>query len=580
MDFRILGAVDVLAGDRPVRLAGPRQRALLAYLLLHRDEISSVDRLLAELWYDPPSGGAAALHTQVSRLRRSIGGRIETVGNGYSIRLEPGELDLDRFRSLLAEAGGTTDPTERSRLLRAADELWRGQPLEALEAPFVAAEVRALEELRLAAVEARIDAELERGGNGELISELSSLVARHPLRERLRARLILALYRNDRQAEALEAYHEARRMLDEELGLEPSPALRELERAILRHDPALATPAPVAAPAATGSSPPARPPTAVASNTVLLTRVAVLAVILLGAGTVAALLAFRRDGENATTRPPVTSTAARVAVAPTRTTADRPRHRALRTRARAKPPVARVRVVTVSIAAPAATTSTVQVKPATTTHTTTTRRRPATTVARKPAELPPAQTTVADRFSGPLIDGVAWYQIRHGSGWDLSQSGGHLEFSFPPGTTDGSGGYVGTLCKFPDDFDARVDFTLTDWPPGNSSAVTLRALFGAESDGFQIARESSPQLGERYSTSAGIAVATSDPFGTLRLVRHKGVITASFLDNSRWVSLASTTDARWATLSIGAAGPAAGAEQVTADFDNFKATASPASCPR
>jgi len=239
MEFRILGPIDVVLDGRSIRLAGSRQRALLAYLLLHANEVTAGEQLLDQLWAEPPGGGLAALQTQIYRLRRLVGERVVTSGPGYAIRVEPGELDLERFRALLAQAGAEEVPADRSRLLREADALWRGAPLVGVDAPFARAEAEALDELRFAALEDRLEADLERGQDGELVAELSGLVARYPLRERLRGQLILALYRSDRQAEALEAYRETRRMLDAELGLEPSPALRELERAILRHDPAL-----------------------------------------------------------------------------------------------------------------------------------------------------------------------------------------------------------------------------------------------------------------------------------------------------------------------------------------------------
>ena len=193
MDFRILGPVEAFAEGRPLPLGGRRQRALLAYLLLHANEVVGGWRLLDELWAEPPKGGLAALQTQVSRLRRIVDDRILTSGSGYTLRVEPGELDLDRFRSLLAEAGLAADPAERSRLLRTADALWHGPPFAGLDVPFVAIETAGLQELRLAALEDRLEADLELGRNGELVSELSSLVARHPLRERLRGHLILAL---------------------------------------------------------------------------------------------------------------------------------------------------------------------------------------------------------------------------------------------------------------------------------------------------------------------------------------------------------------------------------------------------
>jgi DNA-binding SARP family transcriptional activator len=257
MEFRILGPIEALSGGEPLQLGGARQRALLAYLLLHADTVVSADRLLDQLWADPPAGGSAAVQTQVSRLRKTLGDRITTSGRGYELHLEAGELDVERFRTLLGEAAATPDPTQRSELLRRADSLWRGEALSGLDAPFVAADAPALEELRLGALEERLEADLDRGLDGELVPELSTLVAHYPLRERLRGQLILALYRSGRQAEALEAYRETRRVLADELGLEPSPALRDLERAILRHDESLDAPAPaVTAQAA------ARPPRA------------------------------------------------------------------------------------------------------------------------------------------------------------------------------------------------------------------------------------------------------------------------------------------------------------------------------
>ena len=251
MDFRLLGPIEVLAGGQPLRLGGPRQQALLAYLVLRHGEVVQASRLLEELWHEPPAGGVGVVHTNVSRLRRVVGDRIATVGTGYAFRLEESDrLDLAQFRALLAEAGAADEPAQRARQLRAADELWHGTPFDGLDVPFVATEVLGLEELRVSAIEERVEAELDAGHDGDLVAELAALVARYPLRERLREHWILALYRSGRQAEALEAHRETRRMFDAELGLELSPALAALERAILRHDPALdreAAPKPAAA---------------------------------------------------------------------------------------------------------------------------------------------------------------------------------------------------------------------------------------------------------------------------------------------------------------------------------------------
>src|SRR5262249_18271617 len=147
MDFRILGPIEVWSAGRPLRLGGERQRSLLAYLLLNAKEVVAGRRLLEELWNEPPGGGLAALQTQVSRLRRVLDRRIVTVGSGYSIRVETDELDLERFRGLVAESRTCGDPAERSAMLRTANALWRGLPLDGLDAPFASVEVAALEEL-------------------------------------------------------------------------------------------------------------------------------------------------------------------------------------------------------------------------------------------------------------------------------------------------------------------------------------------------------------------------------------------------------------------------------------------------
>src|SRR6476620_1164444 len=243
MDFRILGSLEADSGGQLLRLGGPRQRALLGYLLLHANEVVSPDRLLDELWFATPHGGLAALQTQVSRVRKIVGTRLVTSDGGYALQVEESEFDLLCLRMMLAGAGSASTPAERSRLLREADALWRGEPLAGLDAPFVAAEAAALDELSMGALEERIAADLECGLHAELIPEVSLLVSRYPLRERLRAQLILALYRAGRQADALVAYRDARRTLLDELGLEPSPALRDLERAILTQDESLAAPA-------------------------------------------------------------------------------------------------------------------------------------------------------------------------------------------------------------------------------------------------------------------------------------------------------------------------------------------------
>ena len=244
MEFRLLGPLEVAEHDRSLALGGVKQRSLLAVLLLHANEVVSADRLIDELWGDaPPPTAAKSLQVHVSRLRKELGeGRLATRAPGYVLHVDPSELDLARFEQLVGEAR-TADPGGAAQKLRQALALWRGPALADLAyEPFAQAEIARLEELRLAALEQRIDADLATGRHAELVGELEALVAEHPLRERLRCQLMLALYRSARQAEALDAYREARRELSEELGLEPSEELKQLEQAILQHDPALDLP--------------------------------------------------------------------------------------------------------------------------------------------------------------------------------------------------------------------------------------------------------------------------------------------------------------------------------------------------
>jgi DNA-binding SARP family transcriptional activator len=247
MDYRMLGTLEAFDNGRRISLGGARQRAVLALLLLHGNEALTRDVIIDQLWGEaPPPTAAKVLQNCVSALRKELPGgadTLRTVGGAYALRLEPDELDRDRFERLLAEgraalaAGDSADAAER---LRDALALWRGSPLSdfAYER-FAQEEITRLDGLHLAAMEERIEADLALGRHVELVPELEALVARHGLRERLRAQLMLALYRSGRQAEALEVYHAARRTLQAELGIEPGRPLHELERAILSQDPAL-----------------------------------------------------------------------------------------------------------------------------------------------------------------------------------------------------------------------------------------------------------------------------------------------------------------------------------------------------
>ena len=240
MEFRLLGTLEVRTGKDPLPLGGPKQQALLALLLLNANRVLGRERLIDELWgTDPPETAVKAVQVYVSRLRKLLpDGMLVTRPPGYLLELEPEALDVQRFERLIAEARGS-DPAGAAGLLREALGLWRGPPLaEFADRPFARVEAARLEDIRRTALEERIEADLTLGRHADLVGELEVLIAEHPQRERLREQLMLALYRSGRQAEALDAYREARAALDE-LGIEPGAALRRLEKQILTQDPAL-----------------------------------------------------------------------------------------------------------------------------------------------------------------------------------------------------------------------------------------------------------------------------------------------------------------------------------------------------
>ena len=248
--FRVLGPFEVVEGDRPVVVGGPKLRALLAVLVLHRGEVVSTDRLIDALWGERATATAAkTVQVYVSNLRKALGdGVVVTRGHGYALQNDRCEVDVECFEALVAEgrrALESGDGGAAVQRLREALALWRGRALAdfAYEG-FAQAAIARLEEERLEALEDRIDADLAIGEQAGLVGELEGIVREHPLRERLRGQLMLALYRCGRQPDALEAYRDARRELLDGLGLEPGRALQELERAILAQDPALDAPAP------------------------------------------------------------------------------------------------------------------------------------------------------------------------------------------------------------------------------------------------------------------------------------------------------------------------------------------------
>ena len=267
-EFRILGPLEVLDAGRAVTLGGTKQRALLALLLLHPNKTLTTDRLIDALWGErPPASATKLVQMHVSRLRKALapadrkgsGGDslIVTHGNGYELQVDRDQVDSHRFERLVAEGRSELvagRPERAASALEAALSLWRGGALgELAYEPFAEHEIARLDDLRVAAWEELMEARLALGGHGDVVGQLETLIAEHPYRERLRAQLMLALYRCDRQADALQAYQDARKKLVDELGIEPGHRLRDLERAILEQDPALAIPA--------GQAPSGRPET-------------------------------------------------------------------------------------------------------------------------------------------------------------------------------------------------------------------------------------------------------------------------------------------------------------------------------
>jgi DNA-binding SARP family transcriptional activator len=602
MEFRLLGSFEVWDGERPVAIAGSKRRALLALLVLRANEVVRSERLIEELWGEaPPRNAGAALHSHVSRLRKALGPEVLARHEwGYVLRAAPETIDLCRFEAMLAEAE-PLPALERSRKLADALSLWRGPPLAdlALE-PALAQEIDRLEQLRLTTSERRIDADLESGRSAELVGELEALIAANPLREHLRWQLILALYRSDRQAEALEVYRETRRLLADELGLEPSPALRELERAILRHDPGLGSTATFPLTAADDE------PRSRSRRSVLLPGLAILAVLAAGAAAAIALVrseaGAHRSAQTVVEVKNTTISNTTISTSPAKRHIHNVSHHtqagATSTRATSQPEA----VTTVTVAAPPPT------PPTTTTHqrthpTTATRRQPTKpTTPPEPTKhqrIAPAVTTppvtISDSFSGSQVDPTTWYvACCSGTGVTVAEQDGHLEYTFAAATTPGgqyavAGGHIGTQCRFPGDFDARVDFTLTAWPPNNGVVASLFAWLGPTNIGTQVNRVSNAGWGDTYQAwlnpQAPITIRIPDTTGTLRLARSNGVLSAYLLHADHWQLLSSRTTRLTATIAIGAntgsgTGTTFGGQQVIVDFNNFTVKATNPICPQ
>jgi YVTN family beta-propeller protein len=291
VEFRLLGPFEVAVDGESIPLGGAKQRTLLALLAIHANEPVSVDRLIDELWGDhPPESAANTLQAYISRLRKILEPNvvngasrlIASVPRGYELQAEPDQLDSQRFVRLVAAAGeraGDGRAEEVSTLLAEALALWRGPALADFGSePFARNEIARLDELRLTALEDRIEADLACGRHARLVAELDGLVTEQPFRERLRGQLMLALYRSGRQADALETYRTGRRRLVDELGLEPGPRLQELERAILTQDPALDLPE--------AHSPPSAVPRRRPKRSIVVAAAAALAALAVTAGVV------------------------------------------------------------------------------------------------------------------------------------------------------------------------------------------------------------------------------------------------------------------------------------------------------
>jgi DNA-binding SARP family transcriptional activator len=297
-EFRLLGPLEAVVDGTPVRLQAEKPRALLALLLLNRNRVVPTERLVDELWgEEPPARATKALQVYVSQLRKALGPeRLVTRPPGYELRVDEGELDVARFESLVAAAreqlsAGNAKAAVQG--LREALELWRGPALREFRAePFAELAAARLEDQRLAAVEDRLQAELDSGEAPRAVPELEELVAAEPLRERPRELLMLALYRAGRQADALDLYRRTRDLFVNELGIEPGPGLRELEQAVLRQDTALR--APPRRPRQPAPEPGAEPPPPRRQWPLV---VAALAAILLATGAVAGFL-LRGNGNS------------------------------------------------------------------------------------------------------------------------------------------------------------------------------------------------------------------------------------------------------------------------------------------
>jgi DNA-binding SARP family transcriptional activator len=594
VEFRILGPLQILDGDTPIEITGAKQQAVLTMLILRANEMIGSERLIDELWGEQaPRNATGALYNHVSRLRKALGPDLIARREwGYVLRTPPESIDLRRFEAMVSEAEQLPARQRAARLAEAL-ALWRGPPLAGLESEAaLQREIARLEEIRVATIERRIDADLETGRNSDLVGELEMLIAEHPVREHLRWQLILALYRAGRQAEALEVYRETRRVLAEELGLDPSPELRELEKAILRQDPSLAI--------ATGQVPEPRAPAEQSASRPPRRRLSAGLLVLgvLASGAAAVALVVATDNHAPAVAVPATTVINESPPQTTiviRSTSGQPRSR----RHGTKPTTARPTRPSTAPVAPGATTTGPPNPPTTNTHsttskppahkrttaapTTTTTPKTATTAAAGNPNPPPKLTTISDTFDGGILDDAIWSTYRSDANVAIAQTTGQLQITVGGAAQPGGDGYisgqVSTLCTFSSDFDARVDYKLLEWPVGDNvfvGIVTQKSGVGRSSG--------SNEVYASWAGTIGLTVPLPDTSGSLRLARVNDVVSGYIWHNGGWQMIASGTVYGAEAFSLLAlwnpnTGTPFGRQEVKVAFDNFTVTGADPSCP-
>ena len=603
VEFRLLGDLEIRDRGETIPLNSGKQRVLLAALLLNANRVVPIDLLVDALWGDGASPKAAGnLHALVSRLRGKLGSqRLERHSNGYLLRLGPDELDLNVFERLRERATCAFEEDraeEASADLRRALDLWRGPPLaDFTYEPWAAAEIRRLEELKLVALEDCIEAELGAGRHALLVAELQRLVTEHPLRETFRRQLMLALYRSGRQAEALEAYRDARTTLDEELGLEPSPQLRELEQAILLQDPLLELPA---------SMPKAQPaPAAVVGKSRVRKRSLVLAAaasLILSAMAAAVVLHVGGKNQAEATASGTPVGTGEPAAGPWPRTRIGGVHTASTKRSRAsgvtRPRSAENRLIDIPVSSTATRNVTAsragsQQRAQASKPKSNPKPKPKPEVNPPP---PPARdpVVITDNFDDGVIDGNVWHQVVDGTGLSIAEQNGRLEMTIDAGAAGNEDGlmeaHYGSQCRVLGDFDVRVDYALLDWPLTAGVVVQLAAWF--QGNGMSIGRESvTGEDGEGYTSTAPPGWtqrrAGNDTSGSLRIKRVGEMLTTYYRAGDRWRHLYSFFRSLGASGGIGPAVIAVqvfsldemfGDRTVRVGFDNVFITAEETVC--